>query len=423
MLNPTEARMILHRIAEAGTPPEYGLEHYTVGLDPFLRVIEEEYLQDFIRQGGSAFKLVVGTYGGGKTHFLYTVKNLAWRLGYVTSYVALSPQECPFNKLELVYKAIMAGLAHPKSTMRPLQPYEQGIDAFLRAWYLEKSQHLEREHVDLYLQGISGMESSSFTHAVRAAFRALAEGDDDTYQKVLQWLKGEEIDRETRNRFGITERLDRTTAFRLIRSLAQWIRTLGYAGLVLLFDEAERGMSIASSREKRMALDNLRQIIDECGNARLPGVMIFYAVPDVRALLDERLETYEALRQRLAGVLGPTNPSGVKIDLENLGMDPLTFLQELGKKLAHLYSLAYNYSFDGETLERTILITAQEAYQFRGADIGYRRIFVKGILHIFHALRLDPQWVPDRPHIQRILMEEVQALEQAPLESAESQEF
>lgn len=277
--------------------------------------------------------------------------------------------------------------------------------------------------MDLYLQGISGMESSSFTHAVRAAFRTLAKGDDETYQKVLQWLKGEEIDRATRNRFGITEKLDRTTAFRLIRSLAQWIRNLGYAGLVLLFDEAERGMSIASSREKRMALDNLRQIIDECGNSRLPGVMILYAIPDVRALLDERLETYEALRQRLAGVLGPTNPSGVKIDLENLGMDPLTFLQELGHKLARLYRLAYNTSFDEKTLERTILITAQEAYQFRGADIGYRRIFVKGILHAFHALRLDSQWVPDRPHIQRILMEEVQALEQEPLESAESQEF
>ncbi len=417
------AKLILHRVAETGTPPEYGLEHYTVGLDPYLRVIEEEYLKDFINQGGSAFKLVVGTYGGGKTHFLYIVRNIAWNYGYATSYVSLSPHECPFNKLELVYKAIVSNLIHPLSPESLMQSYDRGIDAFIRTWYLESSNKIGQESIDIYINGITGLESSSFTNAIRAAYRALSENDEDTYNRVVQWLKGEEIDRETKQRFGITERLDRTTAFRLIRSLSQWIRTIGYSGLILLFDEAERGMSIASTREKRMALDNLRQIIDECGNARLQGVMIFYAVPDVRALLDERLEAYEALRQRLAGTLGPTNPSGVKIDLENLGIDPITFLRDLGFKLANLYSTAYDFKFPPETLEKTITLFAQEAYQFRGADIGYRRLFVKGIIQAYHSLRLSKGWVPNKMEAQRILLEEIRYAETQDIEAAEEQEF
>ncbi len=424
MLTKREARQILHPLAETGTPSEFGLEHYTVGLDPFLKVIEEEYLSDYIRAGGSAFKLVVGSYGGGKTHFLYVVRNLAWRLGYATSYVPLSPTECPFSRLDLVYRVVMANLTPPYDPQHAPTTYHRGIDAFLHHWFATKRPLLDTEEkLRVYLEGITGLESTSFARAVRLAFEALYREDSETYELAVQWLKGEDLEREARNRLGITERLDRTTALRMLRSLAQWVRSIGYTGLVLLFDEAERGLSIASARDKRVALDNLRQMIDETGNVRFPGVMIFYAVPDVRALLDERLETYEALRQRLTGALKATNPSGVRIDLEHLGIDPLVFLTQLGEKLARLYEVAYEITFDPEVLSKTIALFAQEAVQFRHADIGYRRVFVKGILQAFHKLRLEGQRTPSRAEVQQMLMDEVRALEEQALEEADLEEF
>ncbi len=424
MLTKREARQILHPLAATGTPAEFGLEHYTVGLDPFLKVIDEEYLSDYIQMGGSAFKLVVGTYGGGKTHFLYVVRNLAWRRGYATSYVPLSPTECPFNRLDLVYRSVMANLAPPYDPEHAPTTYHRGVDAFLHHWFARQRALLDTEEkLRAYLEGLTGLESTSFARAVRLAFEALYREDSETYELVAQWLKGEDLSREHRNRLGITERLDRTTALRMLRSLAQWIRSIGYTGLVLLFDEAERGLSIASSREKRAALDNLRQIIDETGNVRFPGVMIFYAVPDVRALLDERLETYEALRQRLTGALRATNPSGVRIDLEHLDLAPQEFLTQLGHKLARLYEIAYEFSFDPEVLTKTIQVFAQEAIQFRHADIGYRRLFVKGILQAFHRLRLEGQRTPTRTEVHEMLLEEVRALEEQALEEADLEEF
>ena len=92
---PEAARRIIERVGGSGQPPEYGSHLFTVGLEPYLTVIEKEYLSGFVRQGGSAFKMVVGVYGGGKTHFLYCVRDLAWKHNFVVSYVDLRQGEKP----------------------------------------------------------------------------------------------------------------------------------------------------------------------------------------------------------------------------------------------------------------------------------------------------------------------------------------
>jgi hypothetical protein len=195
----------------------------------------------------------------------------------------------------------------------------------------------------------------------------LHQRNEEEYNHVLQWLKGEDIPTDVRNKYWITERLDKSTANRLIRSLTQWIRAIGYSGTVLLFDEVERGMSIQTSREKRAALDNLRQLIDECGNSRLAGTMLFYAVPDERMLLEEKLVTYEALRQRLQGIFDLVNPTGVKIHLDRIEYEPVEFLVQVGIRLSKIYELAYEIKFNQDVLEHTINTFANEAFKQRYA--------------------------------------------------------
>ncbi|MEO0086031.1 MAG: BREX system ATP-binding domain-containing protein, partial [candidate division WOR-3 bacterium] len=275
------ARAIVSKLGATGTPPECGIEAFTVGLERYLRVMEEEYLGGILKQGLSSFKLITGNYGGGKTHFLYCVRNLAFRHNYCVAYVSLSPTECPFDKLELVYKAIAANVSPPYPTDSPGGVWSSGIDQVIQRWVEKQRQESDtQERLREYLAGLPGQESSSFGNAVRGAFEALVADDTEGFNQVVQWLRGEETLRDTRVRFRISERVDKATAFRMLRSLIQWVHTIGYVGLVLLFDEAERGMSISSTRDKKRALDNLRQLVDECGNSRLPGAMMLYAVPD-----------------------------------------------------------------------------------------------------------------------------------------------
>ena len=393
-INLVVARRVIEQVGSSGVPPAYGFHHFTAGLDPYMTVIDNEYLGTFIKQGGSTFKMVVGVYGGGKTHFLYCVRDLAWKHHYVVSYVSLSPGESPFHKLELVYKAIVRGLIAPLTPQELLSGYEQGIISFVRSWYAQQYQTYQEKgfsgdelHQELLamLNSMQGITSISFSNAIKEAFTALLEHRDEDFSQICQWLSGEGYDAKVHKRFGILQRLDRTTAFVMLRSLLQWIRLIGFSGLVILLDEAERVPSL-STKQREQHLNNLREIIDECGHTTFQGSMIFYAVPDEN-FLEGQSQVYEALRQRLATVFERFNPTGVKIELESIVTEPVDFLSEVGQKLAEVYMVAYDTSFSEQDLNDTIRLTAESAYEQRFGDIGYKRLFVQTLIKALNNLR------------------------------------
>jgi hypothetical protein len=410
------AKAIIHKLGSFGTPPEFGIEHFSVGLEPYLKVIENEYLKDILKLNLSSFKLVTGNYGGGKTHFLYLIKHLAWKHNYVTSYISLSPTECPFDRLELVYKKFVLNLTPPLKKNIILKPWEIGIEALLRHWY--KNTDKDRK----VMSKIRNFESSSFTNALKGAMINLVSDDEESFGTVVQWLKGEEVPRELRLRYRISERIDRSTAFRMLRSLVQFINAIGYSGIILLFDEAERGMSISSARDKRRALDNLRQIVDECGNSRLPGAMFFYAVPDENLLLEGTGGVYEALKQRLRSSFTEVNPMGVKINLEEIGMKAEEFLSALGIKLAKIFEDAYKCRLDQDTLLTSINNMIDAVLALQALDISYRRLFVIGIIEVFHQLKEYKSSI-DKNEAQRILRSTAQRLSETEKKEVERKEF
>lgn len=418
------ARAIINKLGSTGTPPEFGIEHFTVGLEPYLRVVEDEYLNGILKFNLSSFKLITGNYGGGKTHFLYTVRDLAFRHNYCVAYVSLNPTECPFDKLELVYKGIAANMIAPRPADAPTATRDKGIESVVRKWYDDRRrQHDRTESLRKYLETMPIAESTSFSNAVRGAFASLLAEDGEGFNDVLQWLKGEDVDKEIRTRHRISERIDKATAFRVLRSLIQWVQAIGYTGLILLFDEAERGMSISSSRDKRRALDNLRQLLDECGNSRLPGAMVFYAVPDENLLLEGSGGVYEALKQRLRTAFNETNPVGVRINLEELGIEPSDFLKRLGARLAVLFEAAYDMNLVAEKRDAVVRTLADLAVSAFAFDVGYRRLFVVSVLDAFHQLRATPALEFGRKEAEKLLRITTQRLEQTDKEQVEKEEF
>ncbi len=410
------AKAIIHKLGSFGTPPEFGIERFSVGLEHYLNVIRNEYLEDILKYNLSSFKLITGNYGGGKTHFLYLIRNVSWQHNYATSYVSLSPTECPFDRLELVYKKIVSSITPPlKENVLDAQ-WEIGIEALLKHWYAGVKG--ERNVV----AKIKNLESSSFTNALKGAVMSLVSDDDEEFNGIVQWLKGEEVPRELRLRYRISERIDRTTAFRMLRSLVQFINSIGYSGLILLFDEAERGMSISSTRDKRRALDNLRQLVDECGNSRLPGAMFFYAVPDENLLLEGSGGVYEALKQRLRSSFTRINPMGVKINLEDIGIQPKEFLKKLGLKLSQIFEYAYNVELDKDVVSHSIENMITTALELQALDISYRRIFVIGIIEGFQHIK-ENRMVIGRTDAEQILRSTVKMLSEKEKEEVEKAEF
>lgn len=392
-LNQVVARKIIETVGGQGTPPEFGFQYFTVGLDDYIRTLENEYFKSFVKEGGSSFKLVIGNYGSGKTHFLYCIRALAWKYNFVVSYVVLSPEHSPFYALERIYKEIVANLAYPQSSEELIQGYKRGIELLISLWYSRKYNELKEkksegsiwEGLINYASSLSPYESTSFRNAMKEAFLSTAEKRYEDLSLVVQWLKGENPPRDLIKRYGIFERIDKSTAFKMIRSLAQWIRDVGFSGLVVLFDEAEQIPSM-SSKQEGLLLNNLRELIDECGHDNFKNTMWFYAIPDEN-FLEGRALVYEALRQRTATVFNSKlNPTGVKIYLEKIPSESIENLKEIGRKLAKIYEIAYGIKFEQESLEKTIDGVSQAVYE-KKFEVGYKRLFVQSIVKAFHVMR------------------------------------
>jgi len=395
-LDQTLARRIIHDVGGTGQPPVYGYEYFTVGIDPYLNIIEDEYLSFLIPQGGCSFKLVLGNYGGGKTHFLYSVQGRAWKHNFITSYIQLKADSTPFHKLELVYKDIIGNLMYTQSPRTLFQGYDRGIEAVLKGWYYQKYAEIEKNlkgeniqgALSDYIKSIGPFESTSYSYAIKYAFLSLYSNQEDDFNLIIQWLKGENPSKTELKKFHISEKIDRTNAFKMLRCSIQWINTIGYSGLIVLMDEAERKVSL-SSKDKETQLLNLRELIDACSSGTIQKTLIFYAVPD-DTFLQGKTGIYEALTDRLRKIFeGPSNPSGVRIDLSNLEQspDPKSTLIEIGNKLSSIYEIAYGIQFEPTLVQDEIKRNAEEAYQDRFGPIGHKRLFVQNVIQSFHDMR------------------------------------
>lgn len=407
-LSPFAARRIIETVGSSGTPPEWGFQAFTAGIEPYLDVLEKDYLETFLAEGGATFKLVVGTYGGGKTHFLYSVRDIAWQRGYVVAYVPLSHESSPFHRLDLVYAAIAKSLTLPRAD-EALEDVERGMLPLLKEWHMRlstalRSQGLPEDELseaeeEVAAGAVRGVESIHLQKAVVQALGALARNDERTLEDLVEWLSGEGYSRERHKRYGLLHGIDRSVALNMLRSLAQWVRALGYPGLCILFDEAEQVPSL-STKQRDALLSNLRELIDECGHQHFQGTLVMYAVPD-ESFFEGRTSVYEALNQRIATVFDVFNPTGTKIRLDALPIDAVPLLDAIGQKLAAIYELAYTMTLTHK--DETVAALAKAAYEHRFGDIGYKRLFVQGCVRAFHLLRAKPESRIDVAEARKLL--------------------
>lgn len=397
------ARQIIEVVGSCGSPPEWGFQFFTVGIDSYLKVLEEEYLKSFIKNGGSSFKMVIGAYGGGKTHFLYNIRELAWKHNFIVSYCSLRHDESPFYKLDKIYKAIVQNLMLPMTPQEILAGGEKGLDAFLKTIYMnlresekiEDDEEKEKETIYGFINNnVSGIENLNFLKGIRQALTFLFEEKSKDYENILQWLYCDGYDRHIHRQYGILQPVERGQAFSMIRSLVQWIKNLKYSGIVILFDEAERVASL-TSKQIELLLSNIRELIDECGHSAFKNVMIFYAIPDESPFERGKSPTYEAVKQRISTVFDFYNPTGVKISLDNLELEPILLLREIGKKLKNIYEIAFSMELPKLKTQEAINIVSEVAHGQKFGDIGYKRLFVQGIIRAFNYLKHKPDVEPD----------------------------
>jgi hypothetical protein len=417
-INPDLARHIIQRVGESGQPPEQGISYLNVGNGTYLRILEEEYLIRLKHNPrGSSFKLVQGYYGGGKTHFLYCVRDLAWKHGFLTSLVNLSPQECPYDDSVKVYAAVAMNLTSPPVN-EGIEP-TRGLTDVLRDLADDRRTAMGEERAMVWIERTAARvstESHSFRRAASAFMAAYLKGDAAREAILEPWLLGEAVPQTDTRPMGVFEAIDSSTGFKMLRSLSQIISGYGLSGMVLLFDEVDRNLSL-TSRKMLAVGDNLRQVIDLCGQARLPSTLFIYAVPP--EFLRNVVPEYPALDQRLKSPvpLSERSPQAAVIDLEHLDMDPAALLNGIGERLLSLFETATGWKADAavQSHNRTLLADTMAAYTF---EVSHRRLFVKTYVDFLYGQKAVDE--------HRLTPEEANRIIQggyAMLESADEEEF
>ena len=390
-LTPREARSIVERMGETGQPPERGALSVNVGTEDVLNVLREEYLIP-IREDGrnSSFKLVQATFGGGKTHFLHCLREIGWNEGFLVSLVGISPQECPFDDTLRVYQAVAKHLElPPKNTGKPAP---RGVETVLANLIHDKVEENGEANVRQWLNREfkrSAIESHALRRAVYLFMLAVLDGDDEKEEVLAAYIRGDHVSSAERNDLQLREELDSKSAFRFLRSLIQVMRELDVPGLILLFDEMDRVMSLSVKRRKAIG-DNLRQMIDHCGQATLPALLWVYAVPP--EFMTTVVPEYPALEQRLrgAGRFSLSSPLEPVIDLEALPLEPEEFFRRIGSKLLQLFKLGRGEGIDLELQQKNVNVLADHM-ALNALESGSRRIFVKRLVHMLHGQIHEPK--------------------------------
>jgi hypothetical protein len=380
------ARRIIEVLGSSGTPPARGVQYFNVGNRSLLDALDEYYLSSYLQEGGATYKMVIGDYGSGKSHFLYCLRDVAWTRGFAVVKVDLSPIETPYNDQRLVYAAVARNLLWHEAdeaisderglprflegTLRRIVGDELSLDTIGHPNYRGLVDTLEATTID----------SLPYKNAILATFEALIRQQDERMDSLTRWLLGEATtpeDTKILREVGVTGKITRTNAFGMLRSLVQSIRALSFSGLILLFDEVDRMASIGGKAEK-VATDNLREVIDRTRD-ELPGAMFVYAVPP--QFINDVVPRYPALQQRVRapGRFSRANHFSPQISLDHLDLAEDDLMLAIGERLIPIYEMAFNTALDHSLQHSNAAILSNVARDVF-IDISHRRLFVKAFV-------------------------------------------
>lgn len=375
-----------------GQPPSPELSDFiSVGLDRDLQVFEDEYfgpdgLLPLADQG--TFKMVEAFYGGGKTHYLRAVERRAHANGFASAFVELHKDSCPLTRFDLIYAKVVETLCLPSARDGQLL---QGLGNVIRAWVSPRSEEEDAiESAAERLQALGDLPLPSMRIALRNAAHAIASDDRNSLDEILVYLHGGKISSPLK-RLGILEPIDVRSGSLALRSLSHWLRQIGIPGLLLIMDEGDRSLSIASSNDKIAAANNLRQLINETTvGSGWPGVMFLYSIPSWQAF-EDAFRKQPALHMVVKSTGFPSNPLAPRIALDDrFGNDDdarRVFCVELGGRIAELFAAAYPAQpLSVEATRSAAQLVAQVVVQ-ETLEVSFRRLFVQTFIAALFRLR------------------------------------
>lgn len=302
-IRPRERSAIIQSL-RAGVTPRIGLEYIQVGRVNEVKALIEDL--DNIEQGGSAFRIIIGDFGAGKSFFLQLIRYIALEKGMVVINADMSPDRRLFasnGQARNLYKELARNLAtraHPEgNAMIPL--VEKFITEQLRVADAE-GKDVERVIKDKLNSLSELVDGYDFAQVIATYWKAYNEGNEDLKNNVIRYLRGEYTSRaDARRDLGVRAIVEDNNVYDHIKLLARFVTQAGYKGLLVNLDEVVNLYKLPSQRARSSNYEQVLRILNDClqGSAESLGFLLG-GTPEF--LMDQRkgLYSYEALHSRLA---------------------------------------------------------------------------------------------------------------------------
>ena len=347
MLNPAlrpRERDALIQSLRAGVTPLLGARHIQVGRDAEIAALETSL--DRIADGGSAFRLVIGEYGSGKTFFMNLVRGAAMERQLVVAHADLNPSrrlQSSGGEARSLYAELMKNMAtRTKPDGGALQTV---VEKFITTALAEarkagsKPEDIIHERLGSLSELVMGYD---FATVIAAYWRAYENDDDSLKDNAIRWLRGEFTAKsDARRALGVREIIGDAAFYDQLKLIAKFCRLAGYKGLLVCLDELVNLYKLANTQARNGNYEQILRILNDLEQGSAEGLgFVLGGTPEF--LMDPRrgLFSYQALQSRLADNPFARNDlvdmSGPVLRLGNLGREQ--FIALLGKLNVAYYS-------------------------------------------------------------------------------------
>lgn len=329
---------------KSGVTPKVGIQHIQVGRVNELKAMIQDI--ERITDGGSAFRLIIGEYGSGKTFFLSVVRAIALERKLVTVNADLSPDRrihASAGQARNLYSELMRNM----STRN--KPDGNALTSVVEKFITEA--RMEADSSGKSINAVIHEKLSSLSELVGGydfakvieAYWTGHETDNDTLKaNAVKWLRAEYSTKtDARNDLGVRTIISDASFYDSLKLMSLFVRQAGYAGLLVNLDEMVNLYKLPNTTARTSNYEQILRILNDClqGTAEHLGFLLG-GTPEF--LLDPRkgLYSYEALQSRLAGntfakqagVIDYTSPA---LHLASLTPEELYILL---KNLRHVYA-------------------------------------------------------------------------------------
>lgn len=333
-LRPRERDAIIQSL-RAGVTPRTGLQHIQVGRAREVAAL----LQDIerISDGGSAFRLIIGDYGSGKSFFLQLIRSIALEKGLITIHADLAPDRrlhATGGQARNLYAELMRNLStRSKPDGNALTSVVERFITEARRRARESGTPVATE-IDTQLNLLSELVGGyDFAQVVGAYWQGFDQDNEQLRSDAIRWLRGEFTTKtDARAALGVRSIVDDASVYDHFKLLSLFVRQAGYVGLLVNLDEMVNLYKLSSQKARVSNYEQILRMLNDClqGATEHLGFLLG-GTPDF--LLDTRkgLYSYEALQSRLAenafarsaGVIDYTGPT---LHLANLAPEELYVL-------------------------------------------------------------------------------------------------